>query len=62
MSNYNKTIAAGLAGNIVTVVLALMQQFWPDMYKALSAPAVQAALQTLFTAGAVYLSPPNNAQ
>lgn len=62
MSNYSKTIAAGVSGAVVTVALALLQQFWPDMWKALSTPPVQAALQTLITAGAVYFSPPNSAQ
>lgn len=61
MSNYNKTIAAGVSGAIVTILLAVMQPLWPTMSEALSTPGVQAALQTVITALAVYLSPPNTA-
>ncbi|HXD46904.1 MAG TPA: hypothetical protein VN655_17400 [Pseudolabrys sp.] len=62
MSNYSKTIAAGVSGAVVTILLAILNQFWPDMSKALSTPGAQAALQTVVTAVAVYFSPPNTAK
>ncbi|MDB5579369.1 MAG: hypothetical protein JWR80_4545 [Bradyrhizobium sp.] len=62
MGTYNKTIAAGVAGALVTIILAIIQPVWPAMWNALSTPGVQAALQTVITAAAVYFSPPNNAQ
>ncbi|HZQ14542.1 MAG TPA: hypothetical protein VFB31_17195 [Pseudolabrys sp.] len=61
MASYNKTIAAGVSGAVVTIILAVLQPVWPDMWKALSTPGVQAALQTVITAAAVYFSPPNSA-
>jgi hypothetical protein len=61
MQAYNKTIAAGVSGAVVTIILAVLQPLWPDMWKALSTPGVQAALQTVVTAAAVYFSPPNTA-
>ena len=61
MSSYNKTIAAGVSGAIVTILLAVLHPLWPVMSDALSTPGVQAALQTVITAVAVYLSPPNTA-
>jgi predicted AlkP superfamily phosphohydrolase/phosphomutase len=62
MGTYNKTIAAGVSGALVTIIPAIIQPVWPEMWKALSTPGVQAALQTVITAAAVYFSPPNNAQ
>ena len=47
MTAYNKTTAAVLAGAVVTIVGAFWQ---PD-------PTVLGALQTLVTAGLVYLIP-----
>jgi hypothetical protein len=61
MQNYNKTIAAGVSGAVVTIVLAVLKGVWPTMWDALSTPGVQAALQTVITAAAVYFSPPNTA-
>lgn len=61
MSNYNKTIAAGVSGAIVTIILAVLEAVSPAMAQSLSTPGVQAALQTVITAAAVYFSPPNTA-
>jgi len=61
MASYNKTIAAGVAGAIVTILIAVLQVYAPDLGKAMSAPGSQAALQTVVTALAVYFSPPNSA-
>ena len=61
MQNYNKTTAAVIAGALVTIIIAAGNSFSQEMKNFLQQPGVQAALQTLITAAAVYLSPPNNA-
>ena len=61
MQNYNKTIAAGVGGAIVTILVAVLQVIWPALAQAISTPGVEAALQTVITAAAGFISPPNTA-
>ena len=53
--------ALTLAGVIVTILVAVLQVIWPALAQAISTPGVEAALQTVITAAAVFISPPNTA-
>jgi len=61
MQNYNKTTAAVIAGALVTLIIAAGNAYSEAMTHFLQQPGVQAALQTLITAAAVFFSPPNTA-
>jgi hypothetical protein len=62
MGSYNKTIAAGVSGALVTIILAILKPLAPALWDSMSTPGVQAALQTVVTAAAVFFSPPNDAK
>ena len=64
-SSMVRVVATGptitLIGAIVTIILAVLKGVSPNLWDSLSTPGVQAALQTVITAAAVYFSPPNTA-
>lgn len=54
-TGYGKSMAAVAAGALATIVVWVVDQFLPSAMP----PEISAAVQTLFTAGAVFLTPHN---
>jgi hypothetical protein len=59
VEQYNKATAAVLAGAVVTLLIAVIDAFGPAIAPVMKQPSVQAALQTILTAVAVYFAPAN---
>jgi hypothetical protein len=59
MQQYNKTTAAVIGGAVVTMLIAIVHVYSQQISNVMSAPGVQASLQTLITAVVVYAAPAN---
>ena len=59
MQQYSKSIAATLAGAVLTVIIPFVNQAFPFMAGYLKEPTYVGALQTILTAVAVYFAPAN---
>jgi hypothetical protein len=59
VQQFNKTTSAVVAGAIVTILVALLKVYGGPLSTMMDQPGVQAALQTVITAAAVYFGPAN---